>query len=236
MSSRDKVVDCVQFDSLSGKICFDNILRDWRYEDPTKFSNLTVKLASPHLVLHLLSYFLGGGTNRALWNQLWAVHLLILTVAWFITALFGVHTHLLSNCVTPRLLLTPSLASCFSEGALNGFSWTAGLLIGFMQLGMFLSFSSHCKQWERLVVPSVLTEILWGKCVSTFVTFESFKLSSVHPGFLLCLFLRDCPKLFLAREIPEFTRNISVLIDFVIMTTFRKEYRGFSASTPTYFW
>lgn len=82
MSSRDKVVYCAQFDSLSGKICFANILGDWRYKDPSKFSNLTVKLASPHLVLHLFSYFFWGGTSRALWNQLWAVHLLILTVVY----------------------------------------------------------------------------------------------------------------------------------------------------------
>lgn len=99
-----------------------------------------------------------------------------------------------------------------------------------------VSFSSYCKQWEWLVVPSVLTEILWGKCVSTFVTLESFKSSSVHPGFLLCLILRDCTKLFLAREVPEIIRNISVLIDFVSLTDFRKEYRGFSASIPIYFW
>lgn len=67
------------------------------------------------------------------------VHLLILTVVWFVTPVFGVHTHLLSDCVTPLLLLTPSLVSCFWEGAPNGFSWTAGLLIGFIQVGMFLS-------------------------------------------------------------------------------------------------
>lgn len=99
-----------------------------------------------------------------------------------------------------------------------------------------VSFSTYCKQWKGLVVPSVLTEIPWGKRVSAFVTLESFQLSSVHPGLLFCLVFRDCTKLFLAREVPEFIRNISVLIDFVSMTNFRKEYRGFSASIPTYFW
>lgn len=81
----------------------------------------------------------------------------------------------------------------------------------------------------------MLTEILWGKRVSAFVTLESFQLSSVHPGLLFCLVFRDCTKLFLAREVPEFIRNISVLIDFVSVTNFRKEYGGFSASIPTYF-
>lgn len=57
----------------------------------------------------------------------------------------------------------------------------------------------------------MLTEIMWGKCVSTFVTFDSFKLSSVHPGLLFCLL----SSIFLARESLEFIRNISVLIDFV---------------------
>ena len=70
----------------------------------TKFSNLTVKPTSPHLVLHLLSNFLWRGTSRALWNQLQAVHLLNFTVARFIAAVFNFHAYFLTI-----------LAHCFCE-------------------------------------------------------------------------------------------------------------------------
>lgn len=65
----------------------------------TKFSNLTVKPTSPHLVLHLLSYFLRRGTSIALWHLLQAVHLLDFTVERLIAAVFNVHLlTILAHC------------------------------------------------------------------------------------------------------------------------------------------
>lgn len=104
----------------------------------TKFSNLTVKPTSPHLALHFLSYFLWRGTSTALWNQLQAVHLLDFTAERFVAVVFNVHAYLLT--ILPQLLLsTPGLAACVSEGAPDGFSWTAGLRMGFIRIGVFLS-------------------------------------------------------------------------------------------------
>ena len=68
-------------------------------------------------------------------------------------------------------------------------------------------------------MPSVLMELLRGKCVRRVFTLvmgdpgvvSTFKLGNVRPGLVFCSSLRDYTKLLLCGEVPEFIRDISVL-------------------------
>lgn len=129
MSSRDEVVYCVQFDSVSVEICFTTILSGLKVHASYRIQQFNCETNISSL----------GFTSSQLLSLAWHKHSILKPITGCALTRFHSGAVYSSSFWCPHLLSTPTLATCFSEGAPDGFSWTAGLLMGCIWIGVFLS-------------------------------------------------------------------------------------------------